>query len=85
MVQTVWVFVLGEVFLISPIVVGFIWLKKFYDSNLKPLQNSSREVFKIYKQRDELFLKISKNFLEGRFLITDNLINAHKKNQKILN
>lgn len=85
MVRTVWLFILGEIFLIAPIIIGLVWLKKFYDSNLEPLQNSSREIFKIYKQRDEIFLKISNDFLKGQFLLKENLINAQNKDQEILN
>lgn len=84
-VQTLWLFILGEGVLISAILYGFLWLKKFYTSNLEPLQESSREIFKLYKQRDEIFLKISNDFLAKKILKKENLVNAQKKDQEVLN
>lgn len=83
-VQTLWLFIFGEVLLISTILYGFLWLKKFYTSNLEPLQESSREIFKLYKKRDEIFLKISNDFLKKQVLKKKNLVNAQKKDQKVL-
>lgn len=84
-VQTLWLFILGEGILISTILYGLVWLKRFYTSNLAPLQESSREIFKLYKQRDEIFLRISGDFLEKQVLKKENLINAQKKDQEVLN
>lgn len=84
-VQTLWLFILGEGVLISTILYGFLWLKKFYTSNLFPLQKSSRGIFKLYKQRDEIFLKISNDFLTKQILKKENLVNAQNKDQEVLN
>lgn len=84
-VQTLSLFILGETLLIAPILYGLVWLKKFYDSNLEPLQNSSRDVFNIYKRRDEIFLDISSDFLTKQTLLKENLINAQKIDQEVLN
>lgn len=84
-VKSLWLFFLGESILISTILFGLYWLKKFYESNLGTIQKSSKEVFKIYKQRDEFFLQIARDFAEKQILKKANLINAQKKDEEVLN
>lgn len=84
-VKTLWLFISGEGILASAILFGLYWLKKFYESNLSALQNSSRAIFKIYKERDEVFLQIGKDFTERQVLRKSNLLKAQEKDQEVLN
>lgn len=83
-VQTLGFFILGEAILVATILYGLYWLKIYFESNLKPIQESSREIFKKYKARDRVFLEISKDFIERQIMKKDNLLDVQKKDQEIL-
>lgn len=57
-------FIAGESLLVVAILYGLYWIKKFYESNISTIQASSNGTFKIYKDRDDIFLKINDEYIK---------------------
>lgn len=82
--QNLYLFLSGQSLLIFSILLGLWWLKSFYESNLQAIQQSSNGIFELYKERDKVYLAISKDFLEKQELKKSNLLSTMAKNQDIL-
>ncbi|HCE31014.1 TPA: hypothetical protein DEQ89_03280 [Candidatus Daviesbacteria bacterium] len=83
-VKNLYIFLTGEAMLVSSILVGLWWLKRFYESNLSAIQKSSNTVSELYKDRDKVYLEISKDYMNSQTLKKSNMLAISEKNNKIL-
>jgi len=83
-VKTICLFIAGEALLATSILLGLYWVKKFYESNISAIQKTSNGLFKVYRKRDEVFLRISNEFLKTQQISRADVMEANKKEQDIL-
>ncbi len=83
-VKNLYLFIGGQSLLIFAILLGLLWLKRFYESNLEAIQYSSNSIFELYKDRDKIYLAIGRDYTERQVLKKSNLLIAMEKDQNVL-